>query len=348
MSKRDEHLATLGLAPTASWDEITQAYKDLMRVWHPDRFQGDERLCKKAEAQAQRINNAMSELRKLGKETPSSARSEPRQQRDQNASARRSGSTTQTNSTRNQQEQSQSASNAQTASSGTSSFLIAPLYIRQRFSTSLLRVVAACAVFYITYESIRTASATPYQEASALAFAFLAIDLGVRNLTVMLLPKPIAAVERNGLFFLKTGKLGWADIESAWPVMTRRHHQLSLVLSQHYIGKQNFFLRILLRFRRWAKSPHIVIPFNGLTVDPVSAINAMRLRQIHHDVAMEEPLQPPTGFILLTLLVCAACFAVAVTRCAMNLSTSHLEYIVYFALFGISRSASIVLRVFKC
>jgi hypothetical protein len=347
MDTRAEHLATLGLAPTASWDEVTQAYKDLMRVWHPDRFQGDERLRKKAEAQAQRINNAMSELRKMGKEAPSSARGEPREQHKQSNSTRGTTSTSQADSARHHQHH-QTASNEQTSSSGTRSFMIAPLYIRQRFATSLFRVAAACAVFYVTYESIRIAHASPYQEAASLAFAFMALDFGVRNLTVMLLPKPIAAIERNGLFFLKTGKLSWADIESAWPVMTPRSNQISLVLSQHYIGKQNFFLRVLLRFRRWAKSPHIVIPFNGLTVDPVSAINAMRLRQIHQDVAIEEPLRPPTGLILLALVVCAACFAVAITRCALNLSTSHLEYIAYFALFGLSRCASVVLRVFKC
>ena len=70
MDKRSEYLHTLGLGPDATWEEVTQTYKDLMRVWHPDRFPSDERLRKKAEQESQRINQAMTELKKLGKNPP--------------------------------------------------------------------------------------------------------------------------------------------------------------------------------------------------------------------------------------------------------------------------------------
>jgi hypothetical protein len=44
--------------PDASWEAIRQAYKDLVRVWHPDRFQSDPQLQDRAEQQLQRINEA--------------------------------------------------------------------------------------------------------------------------------------------------------------------------------------------------------------------------------------------------------------------------------------------------
>jgi hypothetical protein len=53
----------LGVHPGASWEEVRQAYKDLVRVWHPDRFQSDPQLQDRAEQQLQRINEAYFTLR---------------------------------------------------------------------------------------------------------------------------------------------------------------------------------------------------------------------------------------------------------------------------------------------
>jgi hypothetical protein len=57
MSRADCFRA-LGVEPDASWEAIRQAYKDLVRVWHPDRFQSDPQLQDRAEQQLQRINEA--------------------------------------------------------------------------------------------------------------------------------------------------------------------------------------------------------------------------------------------------------------------------------------------------
>jgi hypothetical protein len=53
----------LGVAPNASWEEVRQAYKDLVRVWHPDRFQSDPQLRERAEQKLQRINEAYDALK---------------------------------------------------------------------------------------------------------------------------------------------------------------------------------------------------------------------------------------------------------------------------------------------
>jgi len=51
-------LRVLDLHPAADRKEIKQAYLDLVRVWHPDRFQGDERLREKACWRLSEINAA--------------------------------------------------------------------------------------------------------------------------------------------------------------------------------------------------------------------------------------------------------------------------------------------------
>jgi len=46
----------------ASVEEVKQGYKDLVRVWHPDRFTEDSRLRKKAEEKLKEINRAYADL----------------------------------------------------------------------------------------------------------------------------------------------------------------------------------------------------------------------------------------------------------------------------------------------
>jgi hypothetical protein len=50
--------ALLGLPPGSSSDAIRDAYRDLAKVWHPDRFTGDARLQAKASEKMRELNEA--------------------------------------------------------------------------------------------------------------------------------------------------------------------------------------------------------------------------------------------------------------------------------------------------
>jgi hypothetical protein len=53
----------LGIPMGATSEEIKEAYRDLAKVWHPDRFVADdERVCRKAEVRMKEINHAYSQL----------------------------------------------------------------------------------------------------------------------------------------------------------------------------------------------------------------------------------------------------------------------------------------------
>jgi DnaJ-domain-containing protein 1 len=57
------HYATLGVQTDAAPEEVKQAYRDLAKVWHPDRFDdGDTRLKQKAEEQLKVINDAYARI----------------------------------------------------------------------------------------------------------------------------------------------------------------------------------------------------------------------------------------------------------------------------------------------
>ena len=54
----DEALKILGVGPGATPKEVKEAYRDLVKVWHPDRFGSDPRLRQKAEEKLKEINDA--------------------------------------------------------------------------------------------------------------------------------------------------------------------------------------------------------------------------------------------------------------------------------------------------
>ncbi len=58
-----QSLKILELETTTTLREAKRAYKDLVRVWHPDRFQNTPRLKQKADEKLMEINLAFNYLR---------------------------------------------------------------------------------------------------------------------------------------------------------------------------------------------------------------------------------------------------------------------------------------------
>jgi hypothetical protein len=59
---REKCLEILGVDLNASANELRQTYKDLVSVWHPDRFSDNARLRQKAEEKLKEINVAFETL----------------------------------------------------------------------------------------------------------------------------------------------------------------------------------------------------------------------------------------------------------------------------------------------
>lgn len=67
----EECCRVLGITPGASNGEIKRAYRDLVKVWHPDRFSNDLRLQTKAQERLKQINVAYEALIRLSDGMPS-------------------------------------------------------------------------------------------------------------------------------------------------------------------------------------------------------------------------------------------------------------------------------------
>jgi hypothetical protein len=102
MLEVETHFQLLDLDQTASLDEIKQAYRDLVMVWHPDRFAHNVRLQHKAEDKLKQFNCAYESLKKWyqhsqsrttehqPKPPPTDGQTHSRQRRSEAHSTRRS------------------------------------------------------------------------------------------------------------------------------------------------------------------------------------------------------------------------------------------------------------------
>jgi curved DNA-binding protein CbpA len=58
MNEINQYYKILDLDPNASLGEVNKSYRDLVQVWHPDRFNNNQRLRKKANKKLFAINEA--------------------------------------------------------------------------------------------------------------------------------------------------------------------------------------------------------------------------------------------------------------------------------------------------
>jgi len=72
MHAGEAYLQTLSLNENATFDQIREAYQDLVMVWHPDRFLHNPRLYKKAEAKLKEFNRAYAYLKAQQVQSPPS------------------------------------------------------------------------------------------------------------------------------------------------------------------------------------------------------------------------------------------------------------------------------------
>jgi hypothetical protein len=71
----NKYYELLGVAPGTSGRDLKEAYRDLAKVWHPDRFSHDPRLQQKAQEKLKEINEAYEQLTtgRAGRRTPPSS-----------------------------------------------------------------------------------------------------------------------------------------------------------------------------------------------------------------------------------------------------------------------------------
>lgn len=85
MKTNEDNLRVLGLDLNANSDDIKDAWRTMLKVWHPDRFHGDETMRRKAEQRTKEINAAYQALEGYNYSPPRPAPQHPPEPRPQPA-----------------------------------------------------------------------------------------------------------------------------------------------------------------------------------------------------------------------------------------------------------------------
>jgi hypothetical protein len=318
MESVEQSLEALGLKDGAAWSDVTTAYKDLIRVWHPDRFQHDERLRKRAESQTQRLNAAMELLRKTFKDgdlpvrinrpKPQPRHSPPQPQRDY------------THHT---------------------TLVPAPFVVHQRRLTSLYRIVATGCLgalgllLYSVNEGM-----IPQRASFGCLVAVFAFHSLLRNAFLLVTGKPVIIVDRYGFSSSDCGSFSWPEIQRIWTFNQKQHQCLGIECSREYLKRQPIYIRSALALRKAIRRDHKTILCSGLDVHPNHIIRAVDLQYECGDVEHFPTVQPKKDlWIHLTTILGFTAAATPVVMLWLDLPINQLEILMCLGAFSLSRLA---------
>jgi hypothetical protein len=332
MESLEESLDILGLADGASWDEINVAYKDLIRVWHPDRFQSDERLRKRAEEQTRLLNTALEALRK-GYKDPK----------------RRLKNRTQAATSQQRAPEQQPAPTADptwrqtfNAVDTSTTFVPAPFLVYQTLSASLIRILLsigiACLGLWLSF-----ATANPGREKVALGciISFFAMSWLVRNILIVATHTPVFSIDRRGITTIESGLIGWSEIVRVWTGTQAGTYCLLLRLSDSYLKRQPLHVRILLKLRHFFRHSHISVPGAAFDVHPNDVIRAIDLRHLSGDILLHlKGLKLRPSWVPVARLVALLAATIPIIRILLKLPVGAPEHVIYLAAFSMCHTAA--------
>ena len=327
MHPRAHYLAILGLPPEATAQEIAMAYKDLIRVWHPDRFQHDKRLQLRAENETKKINDAMERIRKLPKEPPAKKRPPVPYP------PIRPKSTQQTPPTGGD-----SFSRVRGPASYTPPlFELAPLIIHQRLLASFGRLLIGLVTLYISNYLIESGQETPLQGVCGIILGFSATNMSLWNLTLLCCRRPSIRVDNVGLFILGFGKLFWPDVQRVWAERSVQTMYLAVNFTTSYIERQPLLLRAIYKLRSTVKRSHLLIRFHGLNSDPIQVVNAITLQHDTNNIIILRYPSAGQHLIFWCNFISLLCPIMLIVRYVTQETLGPEDYLPYIGIFLLCR-----------
>lgn len=306
MDTLEDCLEALGLHPGASWDDITTAYRDLMRVWHPDRFPNDQRLKRRAEQESQKINAAMEQLRRSFKQgiplprrkpIPSAAPPPPPPQ-DQPPPPRRprpASSTTRTDTSTTTGQMRPEGSTSAQQTNGQSIFIPAPCLVYERPGVLLLRILASLGIGALgvhLYELKRYSD--PHLTALSCVLIAIAVFICIRNGLSLIVRRPTLIIDRRGMELFGSGLLPWSEITRVWTFMQARVPWLAVATTPEHLQRVSAPRRALLEVRNIARGAEYVVRCSAFDLTPESLVRAVELQYRSGDLEAQPQPNAPT------------------------------------------------------
>ena len=322
MEPLSEQLAILGLSPDAPLHEAEAAYRDLIRVWHPDRFTSDPKLRAKAQEQTVQINRAMHAVREAFKKPRTALRRPPPAQPQR------------TDSTPTSKPQ-QPLAHQPLQSSQT-------LVIHQPFRASFLQAILGCAICYLgIFLVLHFSERAGAQTALGLVVAGYGFSSFIFAVTTLFFKTPIIGVNRSFLHILGNPGIPIQEVVGADVMLSRRGISLTISCSPEYVRQLPLLQRCSMRLRRLTRGHHFELNSTLLDHDPRHVIQMLNASNACNQLTnVEVTIARPWGRY--THAAATLCLAIAVVRCLTTADYEFMSLVPYLVLFALLRSASTI------
>lgn len=305
MDALTEHLRTLGLSPDATLQEALAAHRDLIRVWHPDRFESDPKLRAKAQEQTVRINLAIAGVREA-----------LRNPRLASPSLLRAPETTRLSSP--------------------------TLIIHQPTRTTIIQAIFGGAilclgVFLVEHFSVRDSP----QTALGLVLTGYGFSMLLFAFTLLCFKTPIIAINQAFLHILGNPCIPIFQVRGANVLISQRGTSLTISCSPEYVRTLPVSNRWSMRIRHLVRGYHFEFHSSLMDSHPTHVIETLSaVAQLESPTQAPSPRM--RLWALHANTIATASLTIAVVRCLVTSEHHLIALIPYLLLFALFRSAAIL------
>ncbi|MEY4668992.1 MAG: hypothetical protein RL518_1691 [Pseudomonadota bacterium] len=313
-----DHFQILGLTEEASLEDALASYKDLIRVWHPDRFGHDGRLRRKAEEHTSRLNVAMAEVREFFK-NPSA----PRYRAEPTRQERR----------------------APPPSARVTPSLGMSLAVHQRTNVSFTQFVWGALLLYLGwYLSIEHQGSTG-RVALGIALSGYGFSTALVGVTLLCFKRPFIYLTNSSVSMLGSPSIPIGAIASSHIVVTPKGSLFTLQASPAYVRASPLPLRLWLHLRYLLRRTHYEVRASSLDTHPALIIRTMELLAAQDAVHPQAPHQPSNSWGYYAALLSVLVLAVPAIRILAYGTLPPSSILPYIVLFALLRTFSVITTV---
>jgi hypothetical protein len=328
MKSVKDALSLLGLTPGASWDEVNGAYRDLVRVWHPDRFQGDARLIKKANEQTVLLNSAIQKLRDEYQPEQPQPRPASKPSRQQN----RDSEPRKTHPSRPMHNPEHDAS---THSDKTQGFLLPALLVKHKKVTAMWRIIASFFAGYLGYWCLTQPFSSAAETGFGCALSLLALDGFVKGSCLLVIRRPLVRIDSHGITTWNLGLLAWGEVTRVWALSAAKTPLLAIECAPTYVASQPWHRKASMRTRRFFNKAHFLVICSGLNAHPNDIVRAINAQHLTGNISLASPANKDDKNSLYWSRLIGSLAAVAVIlRCILGHNLSVIDLAFYFSVFA--------------
>jgi|GEM_PF-6679588 hypothetical protein len=318
MSSLRDHLQTLGLTEDASLDDALASYKDLVRVWHPDRFGHDARLRRKAEEQTSRINVAMAQVREFFK-NPSAYRREGAHQTPYQW--------------------------APTSAPPITPALGMALAVHQRRAISLARIAFGLLLIQLGWWMAIVHPGTAGQIALGVAMCGYGFSSALLALTILCFRRPVISVANASIRILGRPSIRIDEIAASHVVVTTKGSIFTLQASPRYIKRTPIPLRLWLHTHLLARRTHYEVRATSLDTHPATIIDTLDIITAQGVGPSPAPTPSPTTWGYYASAFSIVTLAFPVIRLFMKGPLPPTDILPYLVIFAILQTSSVIKTV---